>query len=191
MRVSLSSGSIEAACSKCAFTNNVLQFLVVADGFSGAEDPICAACLSEGTTATVPMESLAVGPTPRRKGLRKAKKASLRQELDIDEEFGTKRQPGSGNQPGAKGDNRRKGSLRLEAKHTEAQSFSLKLEELHKISGEASNGEMAGLVIDYLQPGTKKLIDRFVVIHSEDFKELNQLREEHGSSQHRRPKRPA
>jgi hypothetical protein len=130
------------------------------------------------------MESLAVGPTPRRKGLRKAKKASLRQELDIDEEFGTKRQPGSGNQPGAKGDNRRKGSLRLEAKHTEAQSFSLKLEELHKISGEASNGEMAGLVIDYLQPGTKKLIDRFVVIHSEDFKELSQLREEHGSSQH-------
>jgi hypothetical protein len=141
--------------------------------------------------ATVPMEPLVVGPTPRRKGLRRGKKASLRQELDIDEEFGTRRQPGSGNQATAKGDNRKKGSLRLEAKCTEAQSFQLKLEELHKISGEAGNGEMAGLVIDYLQQGTRKLIDRFVVIHAEDFKALSLLRERHGSSEHRGSKRPA
>jgi hypothetical protein len=126
------------------------------------------------------MESLAPGPAGRRKGLRKAKQVSLRQERDIAEEFGARMQPGSGNQPGKKGDHRKKGELRIEAKYTEAQSYRLELDTLYKIAGEAAHGELPLLLIDFLEPGTRRLRDRFAVIHSNDFQELHAARKTRG-----------
>jgi hypothetical protein len=118
------------------------------------------------------MELLSPGPAPRRKALRKGKKRSTQQELEVNELFGARMQPGSGNQAGAKGDGRKKGELRLEMKFTADNSFSLKLEELWKIAGEAAHGELAVFVVDFLEQGTRKLRDRFAVVHANDLKEL-------------------
>jgi hypothetical protein len=131
------------------------------------------------------MTSLLDGPAPRRKALKKAKKTSLDQERDIAEEYGARTQPGSGNQPGAKGDVRLRGQLRIEAKFTQAESYILKLEDLCKIAGEATFGELPVLFIDFLEQGTRKLRDRFAVIHNVHFKRL------YGASKNRGSERSA
>jgi hypothetical protein len=187
VRLSLSLQAVEGACSKCAATGPVLKFAVITDEHCGDADALCARCLFNptGNRANVTMEPLVTGPAPRRKALKLNKEASRRQERDIAEEWGGRTQPGSGNQAGAKGDVRKKGELRIEAKLTQAESYSLKLDDLYKIAGEASHGELAVLFIDFNEPGTRKLRDRFAVIHSNDFKEL------HAAGQNRGPKRSA
>lgn len=175
MRLSLSVEGSDEACSKCGDNDtDALVFKVVAivDGYSGEAEPLCARCMDGGIKSDVPMEPLVTGPAPRRKALRANQKTSLRQELDIQEEFGARRQPGSGNQAGAKGDNRKKGELRLEAKFTRDNSYRLQLDDLYKVAGEATLGELPVLVIDFLEPGIRKLRDRFAVIHAADLKEL-------------------
>jgi hypothetical protein len=169
-------------CSKCGTAATVVMFTVIVEAHSGEAEPLCKTCLFDGQGLHVSpvMEPLAPGPAPRRKALRSAKRTSLRQELDIQEEYGARMQPGSGNQPGKKGDHRRKGELRLEAKYTEAESYRLQLDDLYKISGEAAHGELAVLLIDFLSPGTRKLRDRFAVIHDTDFKELHAARKNRG-----------
>jgi hypothetical protein len=104
--------------------------------------------------------------------LQKAKKSSRQQEVDIAAELAGRTMPGSGNQRGSKGDVRVKGSMRIEAKLTTAGSYSMQLADLYKIAGECAAGEKPVLVIDYLDPGTRKLRDRFAVVHFVDFKEL-------------------
>lgn len=175
MRLSLSVAACEGTCSKCSAERVlVIPFVVIADDHEGEAEKLCKSCLFslEGLKVDIPMQPLVAGPTPRRKALRKAKKTSLKQEQDIAEELGGRTQPGSGNQRGAKGDIRKKGELRVEAKYTTNESFSLKLDELYKIASECGTGERAVFVIDYLEPGTRGLRDRFAVIHFNDLKEL-------------------
>jgi hypothetical protein len=181
MRVSLSVEARLGTCAKCAGSGPVIPFTLIADDQAGEAEALCAACLftPNGLRVDVPMEPLVSGPVSRRKGLRKAKKTSQRQEVDIAEELGGRTQPGSGNQPGAKGDIRKKGELRVEAKFTSANSFSLKLDELYKIAGECGVGEKPVFVIDFLEPGTRKPKDRFAVIHFHDLKELLNAAGEH------------
>ena len=130
------------------------------------------------------MAPLAPERAPRRKALKKNRKTSLAQEVDVMEELGGRTQPGSGNQPGAKGDGRKKGELRVEMKFTAGASYSLLLEELWKIAGEASVGELPLMVIDFVEPGTRRQRDRFAVLQFSDFKELL-----HAARAHRGPKR--
>jgi hypothetical protein len=187
VRVSLNTVAKIGICSKCKAEGVwVLGFMLLVDGHYGDAEPLCSTCLMncDGQKTNVPMHELAPGPAPRKKALRSNQRSSLRQELDIQEEWGARRQPGSGNQAGTKGDNRKKGELRIEAKFTQAESFSLKLDELYKIAGEATHGELAVLFIDFLTQGTGKLKDRFAVLHSNDLKEL------YAASQNRRSERP-
>ena len=175
MRVSLSIGAQEGTCTRCSVGPTlVLNALIIADDHSGEADSVCQDCFFHvaGMHTTVPMYPLAPGPAGRRKGLKKARRISQKQECSIAEEYSGHTQPGSGNQPGAKGDIRKKGALRMEAKFTTASSFSLKLEELYKIQGEAVPPELPVFVIDYLESGTRRMKDRFVVLHDQDFKEL-------------------
>ena len=175
MRVSLSVASTDEACSKCGTNDTdslVFKVVAIVDGHWGEAEPLCACCMDGGTRSDIPMMPLLDGPAPRRKALKKAKKTSLRQEIDIAEELEGRTQPGSGNQAGAKGDVRKKGELRIEAKYTQASSYSLKLDELEKIAGEAAHGELAVMVIDFLSPGISRLRDRFAVLHFHDLKEL-------------------
>jgi len=175
VRVSLVAEAVKGTCAVCgAGSVPVLPFSLIFDGQAGDAEPLCASCLftAGGIRVDVPLQSLTPEPLGRRKGLKKAKKTSQKQEVDIAAELGGTTQPGSGNQRGAKGDVRKKGELRVEAKFTTARSFSLKLDELYKISGECGLGERPVFVIDFLEPGTRKPKDRFAVIHFEDLKEL-------------------
>lgn len=173
MRLSLSMEAKEGTCSKCGVGPlQVLPFVVVTETHSGEAAALCKDCLFEvdGLTAEVPMQELA--PGRRKHKLKKAKKVSLKQEVDIMEQLGGRTQPGSGNQAGAKGDGRKKGELRVEAKFTEDNSYRLVLGDLYKIAGEASFGELPLFVIDFLEPGTRGLRDRFAVLHFTDLKGL-------------------
>lgn len=179
MRVSLSLAPHLGTCDKCGAGGPgtaqvlVLPFTLVVDTHTGDADALCADCLFNlnGLRVDVPMADLSPKHN-HRKGLRKSKRSSVLQEREVAEELGGRTQPGSGNQPGAKGDIRKKGELRVEAKSTTASSFRLELDDLYKIAGETTLGEKAVLVIDYLEPGTRKLKDRFAVIHFQDLKEL-------------------
>lgn len=175
MRVSLSVAPCEGTCSKCgAGPVPVIPFSLIIDDHAGDADALCAPCLfhENGVRVDVPMTPLVSGPPSRKKSLKKAKKTSLKQEVDIAEELGGRTQPGSGNQRGAKGDVRKKGELRIEAKFTSAGSYSLKLDDLQKIAGECGLGEKPVFVIDFLEQGTRRLTDRFAVLTFHDLKEL-------------------
>jgi len=173
MRLSLSVSAREGTCSKCGEGPQlVIPFVVITETHSGEASDLCKGCLfdSEGLTTEIPMQELA--PGRRKHKFKKNKRRSLQQEVDIMEELGGRTQPGSGNQPGAKGDVRKKGELRVEAKFTEANSYSLALDDLYKIAGEASFGELPLFVIDFLEPGKRSLKDRFAVVHFTDLKGL-------------------
>lgn len=181
MRLSLSVAAQEGTCSKCEEGPVlVIPFVVITETHSGEASALCAGCLFDmnGVTAEVPMQELA--PGRKRHRLKKAKKRSLQQEVDVMAELGGHTQPGSGNQAGAKGDGRKKvwarqegeTGLRVETKYTEANSFSVPLDDLYKISGEAAHGEIPLYIIDFLEPGKRSLKDRFAVVHFEDLKGL-------------------
>ena len=195
MRVSLTVEARPGICSKCGAGGQgagpvpVLPFSLLVDDQVGEADTLCAPCLFEegGTRVDITMTASSPGPAGQKRHLRKARKTSQRLEqnlaLELNEVYGegaVRTQPGSGNQRGAKGDLRMKGKLRVEEKHTDAASFSLKLEELRKIAGEGSVGEVPLFVIDFIEQGTRRLKDRFAVIHFQDLKELL-----HAASKHR------
>jgi hypothetical protein len=181
MRLSLTTDVIDGVCAGCMAPGAVVVFGVVTETHEGDVEGLCLTCLGRNSRKSeVPMRPLVTGPAPRRKALKKGKKTSLKQELEIAEALGGRTQPGSGNQAGAKGDVRKKGELRVEAKFTCNDSFSLKLDELYKIASECSPGEKPLFVIDYLEPGTRKLRDRYAVV---PFHHLEELR--HAAGKHR------
>jgi hypothetical protein len=185
MRVSLSVSAREGECARCHTIGLVIPFSLIVDDQAGEAEALCAECLfdDDGLSVDLPMVPLAPGPVGRRKALKKNRKLSQRQEVQIADSLKGRTQPGSGNQAGAKGDVRVRGELRVEAKLTKANSFSLKLEELNKIAGECSNGEKPVLVIDFLAPGTDRLRDRFAVLNYHDFERWLHAANEHRRSQ--------
>lgn len=72
----------------------------------------------------------------------KIQKRSMLQERRIAEDVGGREQPGSGSSWSAKGDVRKMGELRVEAKTTSAKTFILKLRDILKIRDEALSGGM-------------------------------------------------
>lgn len=88
------------------------------------------------------------GYKPRR-GKTDAQKRSRQQEKKAAKRTGGRLTPGSGNQPGAKGDVRVLGSARIECKCTTAMSFRLKLEDLMKIERAGESGENPILEIEF------------------------------------------
>jgi len=68
---------------------------------------------------------------------KRQKRVSRKQEERMAEDLGGRAQPASGALPGAKGDVRKFGVVRAEAKYTAKSSYILKLSDLDKIIGEA------------------------------------------------------
>lgn len=106
---------------------------------------------------------------PVRKALLKGKgqgaayKAAPAQEQRLADAHGGRRTKGSGSQS-EKGDVRVPGFLRIEAKSTQAKSYSLKLEDLAKIEGAACNaGEVPMMQVDFLDAGGKIISSVYVV----------------------------
>lgn len=177
-------------CSRCGARDTItLAFTVITEDASGDAAELCLKCAVKGGTVDVPLTPL-TGKASKKKTFKKIKKVSLKQEVEVCEALGARTQPGSGNQAGAKGDGRRIGELRIEAKFTAADSYSLKREELLKLLGEATQGELPIFVIDYKEPGSNKLRDRYAVVPFDELVELVELRRERNAARkHRGSKR--
>ena len=179
-------------CPLCQTPARLVTFTVAANGHFGEAEPACTECITRpDTQLEVEMADLAPGPAPRKQALKAGKKRSQKQEQEIRDELAeiygdtnVRVQAGSGNQITDKGDVRAYGHVRAEAKYTAAESFSLKLDDLAKISTEVGRGEIPVVVIDYLEQGTSMLRDRFAVINFHDLKELLRV-----SCEHQRPQR--
>jgi len=168
------------ACAVCGKSNladsvHVLRTHVFTKESSSSTDPLCTTCMAAqegGVERTLELEEPEVQGPNRGKALRAQKRRSQRQERDLAEELGARVQKASGALSGSKGDLRKKGLLRIEAKYTEAGSYSLKLDDLLKILSECEGTEKPVLVVEYVDKGTKKMKERFAVIHFEDLKEI-------------------
>ena len=106
----------------------------------------------------------------RRPPDRGAKRRSQRQERKLAHDIGGRAQPGSGSQPGAKGDIRKRGEARVESKFTQAKSYRVERKTLDKIRGEAAFGEVPSLDIEFQDPAGRPE-DRWVLIPYDIWKE--------------------
>jgi hypothetical protein len=100
------------------------------------------------------------GPRPPSERMRKRAK---RTELEIAEDIGGKAQKASGALPWAKGDVRKRGEHRIEAKTTKTKSYHVTRKELDKIRGECAYGEKPAFVISFVNPGTLREEDKWVL----------------------------
>lgn len=168
-------------CSQCGGVEFVISLNVFSDTSSDGPPPICAKCLCRpgGIEMKLALKAPDVEVT-KHKTLRQQKKRSKEQEKEIAEELGAWTQPGSGNKAYAKGDVRKKGKFRVEAKYTGAESYSLQHQDIEKIMAECTGLEKGVLVVDFVDKITLRTKDRFAVIHFGDLKELLD-----GAGQHR------
>lgn len=104
----------------------------------------------------------------------KIKKLSQKQERQVMVDLGGRTQPASGAKPGHKGDGRLYDQIRMEAKFTLADSYSLKLTELSKLRGECEGNEEPLMVLDFKDRATGREKDRWAILPYTAF--LNILR---------------
>ena len=158
-------------CCICGGTTNVVQLSLFTKATNGMLGPFCLRCM-EGKELKTELEGPDLEDEGKHKTFRAQKKRSREQELEIAEELGAKMQKGSGSISGSKGDVRKKGEVRVEAKYTEAASYSLRLEDLHKILSECHGTERPVFVVDFVEKTTKRLTDRYAIVPFYDLKEL-------------------
>lgn len=94
---------------------------------------------------------------------------SQKQEQTLAEDTGGSRQKGSGSQAHAKGDVRLRGHFRVESKQTIKNSIGIKRFWLDKIRSECDTGESPALDVEFLEKGTLRQEDRWVMIPYEDW----------------------
>lgn len=162
-------------CNRCGYLRPCIRFDLFSGVAAGSTDPLCLGCLGSGEQIIGEIdlhETAEETSLSRRPALRRQKRLSQKQEIEIATALGGYVQPASGSLPGAKGDGRRKDVLRFEAKFTQANSFQLQLDELYKIASECHGRERPVLVLDFKEKTTGKLRDRFAVVRFEDVKEM-------------------
>lgn len=94
---------------------------------------------------------------PKRSRVHPSCHRSRKQEGELAQKLGAKKVPASGSLD-TKGDVRKKGVFRLEAKTTGAKSFSLTLEMVRKIEEAAlASGELPAICVEFLGPGGKPI----------------------------------
>lgn len=172
LQVELLRESYGGVCHRCKETTVVSTIALFAGTGNSTVGSFCDGCwkllLHEGLKVEIPQADLSPG---RRPPTKKDKRRSQELERRTAKKLDARTQPGSGNQDHAKGDVRKKGSLRLEHKFTRAKQYILKREELDKINGECAYGEKPVFQIDFLNPDSDRVEDSWVAIPYEDWKE--------------------
>jgi hypothetical protein len=120
---------------------------------------------------------------PKKVTAKKQKRASMKQETDIMEALGGRRQVGSGALAHLKGDGRVRDKYRVEAKYTRSNSYRLTRQELNKLRGECEGSEIPVFVIDYVDPETGGSPDRWVVVEFERFRQMDYRAPQHAARQ--------
>jgi hypothetical protein len=101
------------------------------------------------------------------------KRASVRQENEIMEALGGRRQAGSGAVAHLKGDGRVRDKYRVEIKYTRKGSYRVERSELNKIRGECAGTEIPLFVVDFVDPQTGGSADRWVMVEFDRFQQLD------------------
>lgn len=156
LSIKIETEETDAPCEMCGATAVVM--LVTANGGTDYIGPLCLEHLAAPQTAVIAAPKYA----PPKAG--KIRHHSQKQERQIMTDLGGRTQPASGSKPGAKGDGRLYGKLRMEAKFTFAGSYSLKLRELQKIRSECDVTEEPVLVLDFKDRATGRELDRWALL---------------------------
>ena len=142
----------------------MLTRLVVAVGLETDEnDWRCLTCdvAREDSTFDVKPPEIDLRAPPDRR----TKRTSRKRELEVAEMVGGRRQPGSGNQPFAKGDVRKKGEFRLELKECFGVEFKAhRIQLLDKIRSECTLGEHPAVVITFREKVTHEALESWVML---------------------------
>lgn len=169
IHVSLINDRYLSTCSKCEAYARITKFHIFAGTGHSVSPAFCNECMPDEIAFDV--EQADMTPDKQAPG-KKTKRLSQKQERRIAEDIGGRTQPGSGNQAHAKGDVRKKGEFRVEAKFTKSKQFILKREELDKISGECAHKEKPVFQIDFRNSTTSKVEDSWVAIPYLDWLEM-------------------
>jgi hypothetical protein len=87
--------------------------------------------------------------------------------------LGGRVQPASGSMGGYKGDGRVFGRFRVETKYTVKDTYRLDVRELFKIAGEASDGEVPVMVIDFKEPSSARVRGQFAIVPFHYFEKVS------------------
>lgn len=103
---------------------------------------------------------------------KRVRRTSMKRELQIASDIGGRRQPGSGNQPFTKGDVRKKGDFRVEAKECFGLEFKVNRRDLlDKIRAECSRGEHPAVVVTFRDKGTHAPLESWAMVPYEIWEE--------------------
>jgi len=170
VHVRLSPEMRDGACSLCNGQGRVLVFFVQVDDSHVAQTwDVCLPCLIRHHI-TVELEQLDTGPA--RRTPKTDKRASMRQEQKLADSIDGVRHRGSGSLPWAKGDVRKRGELRGEAKQTRARQYIIKRPELDKIRAEAAFCEDPFVAIWFCDRNWKPE-DKWVLVPEEAWRRLH------------------
>lgn len=117
-----------------------------------------------------PSQLESVAPPPV---VRPTRTISDRQEKINAKRYDGRRTIASGSTPVDKGDVKGDG-FRMECKSTEARSYSLKLDDLHKLVAQAQDGELPAFTIEFRPKDRAGKYEQYVVLPEAWFKELFQ-----------------
>jgi hypothetical protein len=159
--------SSEHPCANCGAHGAVIRFYVELADLRGETAYVCRNCVGhmvqQAELEGPPQEWGARPPS------RQMRKTSQRQEREMAQLIGGRRQKGSGALVGDKGDVRLQGVLRGEMKLTSKRSFSLTREVLDKIRSECVGRERPFVGLRFINPDTHATEDEWVVIPLEDW----------------------
>lgn len=136
--------------------------------WNGGSDVVGPLAPDQQYAAVIDAPEITAGRTPPSK---KIKRLSRRQEQRLADSIGGKRHAGSGAMAGLKGDFRKKGVVRCEAKFTQTKTFALTRDVLDKIRGEATQGEVPTVVIEFKNKLTGRTEDSWAVIPTQDWED--------------------
>lgn len=148
-------------------------FIQVGDAHVADSSCVCIDCFIKHTVVIVAER---LPDTPKKQTPKANKRASIRQEDELAAVLGGKRQYGSGNSDWAKGDVRKRGEARGEAKTTRAQSRSISRNELEKIRAECSPGETPFMSIQFCNRNWQ-VEDEWIVLPIEEWSRLRALQD--------------
>jgi hypothetical protein len=182
VRLKVTPEGLMGVCSRChagegqPIGTHVIQFTIETDEGTDSCGPYCFTCLAIQNPSN-PMQmifqpeaaKLPAGPEPPSNRVRKR---SRQQERDIAQDIGGQAQKGSGACSGSKGDVRKPGQYRIEAKLTQSNQYILKLDTLRKIQGECTDLERPALAVEFVERSSGRRKAYWVVLPYDDFVEF-------------------
>ena len=142
-------------CDACGCSRDNLTVMRITSGVA-ASQWLCLQCELQGI-------AFDLSSIQRRPVTKQMKRASVRQERKIAKGIGGQRQKGSGAMAHAKGDVRKHGVFRVEAKFTQAGSYPVRLRDLNKIRSECAGQEVPAFQITFMDQRIQP-IDEWVLI---------------------------